>query len=170
LTPWEALQQDFQSQALLLAERNNQLALAIRQFSLGTNAELAAACGYKALGLDARDAPKMGWGLMERDRMNQTVNFPPTVSPGPAPGPPPAPSPTPSPIVAPARNGGWLKGALVAALLILLSAAAAGGAVWWLMRPKPAAVQALEPGTYDIQIRNVNGQLQTVGAPKKVQP
>lgn len=167
MTPLEQLNADLQVQTLLLAERNNQLTLAIRQFTMGTSAELAAIAGYKFAGLDPRDAPKMGWGLMERDRMQQIVYPPSTVSPPTAPPPGAAPS---SPRPDPPRNGGWLKGALVAAFLVLLSAAAAGGAVWWMMRPKPAAVQALEPGTYDIQIKNVNGQLQTVGPPKKVQP
>ena len=86
---------------------------AMSTFYLAADKEISAAAAYKALGLDPRDAPKFGWGLMSRptnSSINQTIG---------------AASPPSAPVTSGGGVGNLLKGALLGAGLLAGGAAMA---------------------------------------------
>lgn len=145
---------------------------AVASFSLACDKEVATKSAYKALGLDPRDAPTFGWGLMERQGMNMSsvVNMPggpgtngvqapvapPTAAPAPS-GPPWPTSPQPAqeapPRPAAGPGEGKSIGMLPAAVLAIASFLGGGGLGYGLAqvgRPAaattpPAVVQPGEP-------------------------
>jgi hypothetical protein len=99
------------------------LKAALQTFYLAADKELAVAAGYKALGMDPRDAPRFGWGLLgTRPSISMTQQQAP-----------PAPQERGRP------SAGLLGG-------LLLLALALGAAAGYLLAPRAGPSAAGPPG------------------------
>jgi hypothetical protein len=132
------------------------LKAALQTFYLAADKELAVAAGYKALGMDPRDAPRFGWGLLAaRPSISMTQQQAPTAP----------------------QDRGRLSAGLLGGLLIL--ALALGGAAGYLLAPKgapsaaggppgPAPAAKVEDVELEVQWKvGPDGKWQTTVEPRK---
>jgi hypothetical protein len=171
---------------------------AAQTFYLSVDKDLAAKAAYKALGLDPRDSPTFGWGLMQAKQAmaDQTATLkaetasvpvpaapappPPSVAPAPT-----APAPTAPATATPANLTPWWKTALVATagagavLLPLLGYGAAKLAnpspptpAAPAVQSAPAATTAAAPQGWQMQFesKGADGSWHAVGGPVPIGP